>query len=151
MKQAITTNPDLHYLFQHPDSPDLGFLYSVVVTQKDLGNPISNTIGAETGLCFFADQQIDRSPTGSAVAARVALAYANGSLKKDEAWTYHSLLSRRMKSGGAFRGRVVDELSLQSRYPSVRARVGGFAYYVGYSTFLVEEHDPLGDDGFVFG
>lgn len=40
-----------------------------------------NEPATETGLCFFGDQQIDRSPTGSGIAARVALAYAKGERK----------------------------------------------------------------------
>ncbi|KAJ7846152.1 proline racemase [Mycena leptocephala] len=53
-------------LYTHPTEPDLEYLYSVMVVEP--------TPKGEIGLCFFADQQIDRSPTGSCVMARVALA-----------------------------------------------------------------------------
>ena len=32
----------------------------------------------------------------------------------------------------------------------VGVRVGGYAYYVGYSTYVSEDEDPFGNNGFVF-
>ncbi|KAL8286663.1 hypothetical protein RQP46_004191 [Phenoliferia psychrophenolica] len=65
----------------------------MVVDTSNPGTPHSaQAAGAETGLCFFADQQIDRSPTGSCVGARVALAVATGKLAIGQSWEYHSTL-----------------------------------------------------------
>lgn len=66
----------------------------VIVVDKTLGTPESGTLGGETGLCFFADQQIDRSPTGSSVMARIPLAIAKRELRLGQSWTYHSVVSQ---------------------------------------------------------
>lgn len=74
--------------YRHPDEPDLSFLYGVIVTDDVLRDdkPVAK---AELGVCFFADQEIDRSPTGSGVAARVALAYHKGERDPGVSWAYH--------------------------------------------------------------
>lgn len=99
----------------------------------------------ETGLCFFANQQIDRSPTGGCVAARVALAHANGSLSAGEKRVYNSLFTRAYKGLPGFVGSVVD--SAEGR-PWVKVLVEGYGYYTGYHSFVVEKEDGLGIDGF---
>lgn len=43
----------------------LGKLYAVVVVFQGLGQAACGTKGVETGVCFFDNHQIDRSPTGS--------------------------------------------------------------------------------------
>ena len=151
LKAAINDNPELRHLFQHPDHDDLGFLYSIIVVDKQLGVAAEGTQGAETGLCFFSDQQIDRSPTGSAVQARIALAIARSNLQLGYRWTYHSLVSNRWNGKGAFVGSAIEKLGSHLDKPVSRVRVEGFASYTGYSTFFVEATDPLGDDGFFFG
>ncbi|GAA5923146.1 hypothetical protein JCM6882_008310, partial [Rhodosporidiobolus microsporus] len=70
----------------HPTEPSLSYLYGVVVS--DL-----NCAADEAGVCFFANQAVDRSPTGSAVGARVALAHARGQLKLNTLKRYHSIVS----------------------------------------------------------
>lgn len=173
--------------FRHPEKPaERGSLYTVMVVDKAVGVPeggltsssssssspsSSPSRDAETGLCFFADQQIDRSPTGSVVAARAAYAYAIGELAMGQARTYHSLVSNSTEGGrGGFVGTVVDEVSPAVRPqhnhereeeegeqeeqqllgPVVRVKVEGYAYYTGYHVFVVEKEDPLGEGGFLF-
>lgn len=148
IKAAVNKDPSLRYLFTHPDHEALGFLYSVVVVDPQAGSLLPATTRAEIGLCFFADQQIDRSPTGSAVAARIALAYARG-LK--ESVTYHSLVSHANRGRGGFAGRVYDEIGkMDEGLPIVRVQVEGFASYVGTASFVVEDSDALGNEGFLF-
>ncbi|KAJ8507919.1 hypothetical protein ONZ45_g9762 [Pleurotus djamor] len=47
-------------LLAHPIHHDLEFLYGVIITEKQVGKD-----NWEGGICFFANNQIDRSPTGS--------------------------------------------------------------------------------------
>lgn len=151
LKAAVNANPDMSYLFKHPEEQDLSFLYSVIVVDQSLGTLISPSVGAETGLCFFADQEIDRSPTGSGVSARLAAAFAHGDLHQGEAWTYHSLVSLHSNKESAFVGKVVskDENVDAGDHPVLRTQVQGRAFYTGYHTFVVEKHDPLGHGGFI--
>ena len=53
----------------HPDSPDLAYFYGVILTDDLSSDPDAAT----TNVCVFADGQVDRSPTGSGVTARLAL------------------------------------------------------------------------------
>lgn len=159
LKAAVNTNPELFFCTKHPDSNDLGFLYSIMIVDSNLkaANVSSDAIPAneETGLCFFANQQIDRSPTGGCVAARVALAYAKGKLAIGQKWTYHSLLSQSNAGIGAFVGSVAevlpfaaDHIANSQTWPHVKVRVEGQAYYTGAYTAMVEESDDLGGNGF---
>jgi trans-L-3-hydroxyproline dehydratase len=147
LKKAVRDNPDLAAYFRHPDHDDLDSLYSIIVIDDT-----SLTSDSEVGLCFYADWQVDRSPTGSGVAARVALAYAKGQRKLNEPWRYHSLVSK-AGLGPAFTGTLVEVLGGHEDIigPQIMVKVEGQAFYTGCSTFSVEENDPLGDDGFVFG
>mgnify|MGYP003675982505 FL=1 len=62
------------YIIEHPQAADLGFLYGVIITETN-DVRLSDT---NRHLCYFAEGQLDRSPTGSGVTARLALAYAKG-------------------------------------------------------------------------
>lgn len=146
-KAAINANPELRKCFAHPLENDLSFLYGFIIVDNHLGTPSTSATSAETGLCIFADQQIDRSPTGSGVAARIALAYAKDKTFT-QARTYHSLVSH--STQGGFDGTVAEVLEADHAYPVVRVRVQGSAFYTGFAQFVVEEADPLGD-GFLFG
>jgi trans-L-3-hydroxyproline dehydratase len=155
LKEAVITNRELQYLTRDSRTAEEGFLYGVMITDSRLGH-VSAVEGAaaaraqldasseETGLCFFANQQIDRSPTGSCVAARVALAYAAGSLAKGEKRVYNSLVTRVYRGLSGFVGSVFDDAGSGG----VRVCVEGYAYYTGYHTFVVEKEDGLGVDGF---
>ncbi|KAF7337001.1 Proline racemase [Mycena venus] len=122
-------------LYTHPSEPDLEYLYSVMVVEK--------TPKGETGLCFFADQQIDRSPTGSCVMARVALAVDQGLLQiGGEGCEYESIVSV-LNEGNGFRGTAVEK-----RPEGVIVKVEGKAFYTGAASFVVEEHDMM-PKGFV--
>ena len=149
LKEAFNSTEQLRkFYLQHPEHEDLQFLYSIFITNYDLGKPAEETLGAETGLCFFANGQIDRSPTGSGVQARIALAYAKGRIKLNERWTYHSLVSNAYDGEGAFIGEAVEEVDVGGR-KGVIVRVSGKAHYTGCSSFAVEKDDAIGK-GFWF-
>ncbi|KAJ7145068.1 proline racemase [Mycena crocata] len=116
-------------LFAHPSEPDLEYLYSVMVVEE--------TPRGELGLCFFADQQIDRSPTGSCVMARIALAVDKGRLKLGEGCDYESIVSS-LNEGNGFRGTAVEMVP-----EGLIVKVEGRAFYTGAASFVVEEHDIM--------
>ena len=130
---------DRRRLFQDPAGNDIGYLYGLIVTDKP-----EDGSRRETGLCLFADNQIDRSPTGSGVCARVALAIEEGTLQMNEWRTYNSLWSKRSEGDG-FRGRAVERLE----DGSVLVEVEGRAFYTGASSFVSPEPSDVLGDGFV--
>ncbi|KAJ7757692.1 proline racemase [Mycena maculata] len=116
-------------LFGHPTEPDLEYLYSIMVVEE--------TLKGELGLCFFADQQIDRSPCGSCVMARVALAVERDRLKIGEGCEYESVVSL-LYEGNGFRGTAIEKTS-----EGLIVKVEGRAFYTGSASFVVEEHDVM--------
>jgi trans-L-3-hydroxyproline dehydratase len=159
LKRTIIDTPDLMSRVHHPIEPDLCFLYGVIVTDGTLGKRQDGTLGAETGVCFFAEQQVDRSPCGSGVCARVALSVAKGERNILQNWTYHSPLSVAYSSANAFRAKAVDRVSIppkiqlekgiEGEFRGVTVLVQGRAYYTGASTFVYEDGDDVSASGFV--
>ncbi|RAK99321.1 putative proline racemase [Aspergillus ibericus CBS 121593] len=152
LKGYLETHPDIVRACQHPEDERLSFLYSVMVVDSQVGVNPGGVDGVETGLCFFADDEIDRSPTGSCVTARMALAYAKGERAVGQRWAYHSVVSSHFQTG-AFVGEIVETgLRIEGENGPARdavvVRVEGSAYYTGASSFVVEEGDVTGHAGF---
>jgi proline racemase len=116
----------------HPDEPDLGFLYGAILTDGRDGSD-----EPATNVCVFADQQIDRSPTGSGVTARIALAVARGLPVDGPARRYRSI------TGAVFEGRPAGAAQV-GPYPAVLVDVGGQAYWTGRSSFAHDPEDTIG-------
>ncbi|KAJ5238232.1 hypothetical protein N7489_008323 [Penicillium chrysogenum] len=156
LKRHLVTLPHVIEALQHPEDQRLSFLYSVMVVDHEIGSKPDGVEGAETGLCFFAEDQIDRSPTGSCVAARMALAHAKGARKCGQAWAYNSLVSNHFNTG-AFVANIVDEdvkiegPNTQTARSGVVVLVEGNAYYTGTMAFVVEQGDRTSESGFVLG
>lgn len=134
-------------LFEHPAEAALEYLYGVIVTEAMAER-------TERGVCFFADQQVDRSPTGSGVSARVALSIARAELGLGEGVEYHSPVSAQTGPAAAvdgFHGTGVEAVRVVGRsgreWAAVRVRVEGRAFYTGAHAFVVEDADEF-PDGF---
>ncbi|KAL1962666.1 hypothetical protein VTN77DRAFT_9300 [Rasamsonia byssochlamydoides] len=146
LKPYLSTHPEVVAAIQHPEDKRLSFLYSVMIVDPDLGTKPADVAGAETGLCFFANNQIDRSPTGSCVTARMALAHAKGLRPVGQRWAYHSLVSNFFGTG-AFCAEIVEKVKIPGgkgiSEDGVVVQVEGQAYYTGTSVFVVEEGDVI--------
>src|SRR5262249_41221627 len=70
---------------EHVDEPDLAFLYGTILTDGGDGDG-----KASRNVCIFAGRQIDRSPTGSGVTARMALAAARRAAQPGEERLFES-------------------------------------------------------------
>ena len=79
----------------HPEEPDLGFLYGTIFT-----GPASDPQHHSRHVCVFADGEVDRSPTGTGVSARLAILHARGELETGKEITIESLIGTR------FTGRI---------------------------------------------
>jgi trans-L-3-hydroxyproline dehydratase len=120
----------------HPDGADLGFLYGTILT--DGADVWSATPTAN--VCVFADRQVDRSPTGSGVTARIAIQHAAGKIALGVERGFTGIV------GSVFTGKAVAETAVGGR-PAVIVEVGGESHFTGESTFVLEDDDPL--PGFV--
>ena len=117
----------------HPDDPDLGFLYGTILTD---GNDVYSD-AATANICVFADNQVDRSPTGSGVTARIALQYRNGQIRIGQQRPFESV------TGALFLAKAVREVSV-GPYKGITAEVTGTAHYTGTCAFNCEPDDQIG-------
>ncbi|ETS79374.1 hypothetical protein PFICI_09227 [Pestalotiopsis fici W106-1] len=131
------------------------YLYGVMVVDRVNTAQVDGVAATESGLCFFADQQIDRSPTGGCVAARMALAHAKGESQLFERHAFNSFVSAASNGRGAFIGSNVEEVAIASGHglstKGVVVRIEGEAFYTGAVTFLKEPEDPIRDGFLVKG
>lgn len=115
----------------HPDEADLGFVYGVIFT-----GPSRNTANHSLNVCVFADGEVDRSPTGTGVSARLAILHARTQIGIDEPVTIESI------SGSRFTGRIVEVLDGQP--PKVVPEVSGSAHLTGRAELWFDPDDRLG-------
>jgi proline racemase len=119
---------------RHPSEPDLGFLYGTILT-----GPAEAPEHHSRNICVFANAEVDRSPTGTGVSARLALHHAKGEIADDQEIVIESILG----SGSTFSGRVVGRAQVGS-YPAVVPEVGGTAFITGRHEFVIDPRDRVG-------
>jgi trans-L-3-hydroxyproline dehydratase len=121
----------------HPEEPDLGFLYGTILT--DGRDAFSDQPTANA--CIFAGRQVDRSPTGSGVTARLAVQYRRKLIGLGQERSFESV------TGSRFGGRVLRE-TRAGQHPAVVVEVSGEAHYSGTARFTLEAGDPF-QEGFL--
>jgi proline racemase len=120
---------------RHPREPDLSFLYGTIFTGAALAGASSRNV------CVFAEGEVDRSPTGTGISARVAIERARGRLTPGEPFLVESIIGTR------FSGRVLREMRWEG-YDAVVPEVEGSAWIIGRSEFWLAPDDPL-SEGFI--
>ncbi len=128
---AVTCAATAQLDLEHPEHEELSFLYGTILTDGGMGRdrPSAN-------VCVFADRQVDRSPTGSGVTARMAIQRARGQAGVGEERRFSSV------TGAVFSGSIVGETQV-GEFDAVRVLVGGEAHYTGEARFRAEAGDPL--------
>lgn len=127
IKKAVSEN----YKITHPFEEDLSFLYGTIFIGKPTGE------GSDSrNVCIFADGEVDRSPTGTGVSARMALHYARNELKVNEPMVIESII------GTKFIGSV-HEVTTYGAVEAVISEVEGNAFITGKHEFLIDPEDPL--------
>jgi len=121
----------------HPLDPELGFLYGTIFV-----GPAVERGAHSRNVCVFADGEVDRSPTGTGVSARLALHHARGELAVGEAIRVESIL------GTTFGGRVVEATRF-GPYDAVLPEVSGSAFVTGRGELLAAPDDPLASGFFL--
>ncbi len=129
IKEAISAERRL----EHPDHPDLGFLYGVIFT-----GPAHDPAHHSRNVCVFADGEVDRSPTGTGVSARLAVMTARGEVAPGEPVVIESLV------GSTFTGRVAETIDLGGK-EAVIAEIEGLAHIAGRAELWLDPDDRLGE------
>jgi proline racemase len=129
---ALTGAVKAAHAITHPESADLAFLYGSILTDGGDGADAPSK-----NICVFADREVDRSPTGSGVTARIAALHAKGRVAFGEMRRFESI------TGAVFTGAAI---AAETGYPvaAIRVRVGGTAHYSGHAAFFIDDGDPLG-------
>ncbi|SFT67669.1 proline racemase family protein [Mesorhizobium sp. YR577] len=130
---ALTETLKRDFPLSHPDHDDLAFLYGTILTDGGDGSAGRAT----KNVCVFAEAEVDRSPTGSGVTARLAAMHAKGELAVGETRLFESIV------GSRFTGSVA-RTTKAGMHDAIVARVGGRAFYSGKAEFFREEDDELG-------
>ena len=121
----------------HPFEEDLSFLYGTIII-----GPPHEPDAHSSNVCIFAEGEVDRSPTGTGVSARLALHHARGEIGIKQPIVIESILGTR------FIGQVV-ETNTFGPHSAIIPEVEGQAWITGRSEFLIDPDDPL-KAGFVF-
>lgn len=133
VKAAVQSNMEI----VHPLEPELSGLYGTIID-----GPPQSAGADQANVCVFADREVDRSPTGTGTAGRVAQLYARGRLLKDQVFVNESIIGTR------FTGRVIEETRVAD-FPAVIPEVSGRAHVTGFCQWVVEPDDPVGDGFFL--
>lgn len=128
IKQAITASREI----EHPESDDLGFLYGVIFT-----GPPADGANHSRNVCVFADGEVDRSPTGTGLSARLAIMFQRGEVGVGDSLTIESIV------GSEFTGRVAGVTRVGSR-AAIVPEISGSAHLTGRSEIWLDPNDRLG-------
>jgi trans-L-3-hydroxyproline dehydratase len=132
--EAIKRVVNATLAIQHPDNPDLGFLYGTILT----GQP-ENPAHHSRNICVFANAEVDRSPTGTGVSARLALHSARGEIADGDSIAIESILG----ANSVFTGRVVGH-DRTGTFDAIIPEVSGTAFITGRSEYRLDPEDVLG-------
>ncbi len=130
---ALSAAVNAAIAIEHPLEPDLGFLYGSILTDA-AERPYE---GPSANICVFADAEVDRSPTGSGVTARMAARFQRKLVAAGEVCEFQSV------TGARFTGEVRAATTC-GPHPAVVVQVGGEAHYTGEAKFWLEEGDEIG-------
>jgi trans-L-3-hydroxyproline dehydratase len=128
----ITTAADAQLGFHHPENPDwthFSFcLFAGALTRVADGWETLHAVSVRPG-------KIDRSPTGTAVSARLALLAAKGQIGPDEVLRARSLI------GGQFEGRIVGHTKV-GNLDAILPEISGRAWITGVHQHMLDPADP---------
>lgn len=125
IKKAVSNTVQV----QHPLIPELNQLYGTIISQQR--KPLH-----QANVCIFADREVDRSPTGTGTAGRVAQLYAKGRLQAGDSLTNESVI------GTTFTGKVLTETTVAD-IPAVIPEVSGSAFITGFNQWVIDPEDPV--------
>jgi proline racemase len=132
--EAIKSAINAAFSIEHPIEPDLSFVYGTILFDAP-ENPAHHS----RNICVFADAEVDRSPTGTGVSARLALHHARGDIVDGQEIIVESILG----SASIFHGKVVGRAKV-GPYDAIVPEVSGKAFITGQHEFIIDKRDELG-------
>lgn len=128
----ITNAANAQLAFRHPDNPDwrhFSFcLFAGAVTRDGANLRTQAAVAIQPG-------KVDRSPTGTALSARMAVLHARGQMEAGDTLTAQSLI------GSTFSGRIVGETTVGG-HPAILPEISGRAWITGMHQHMLDPSDP---------
>lgn len=132
MGMRITAAANEQLGFHHPANPDwrhISFcLFAGALTRTADGLQAGSAVAIQPG-------KVDRSPTGTALSARMAVLHARGEMQTGEKLTAVSLI------GSTFEGRIL-EVAEVSGIPAIIPEISGRAWITGMHQHMLDPADP---------
>ena len=129
---AITNAANAQLVFRHPTNPDWAHfsfcLFAGPITHDSRHLTTSAAVAIQPG-------KIDRSPTGTAVSARMALLHARGEMQVGETFTARSIIN------SEFHGRIAETTTLGGT-PAIIPEITGRAWITGTHQHMLDPDDP---------
>ena len=128
----ITNAFNAQHRFYHPENPDWSHVSFCL-----FAGPLQEAEGKLSASSAVAIQpgKIDRSPTGTAVSARMALLHSRGEMAVGDAFEARSLI------GSTFSGRIVAEAVVGERVAIV-PEISGRGWITGVHQHMLDPSDP---------
>jgi len=118
--------------FSHPENPEwrhISFCLFAGALERDAqGLRAKSAVAIRPG-------KVDRSPTGTALSARMALLHARGQMGEGQALTAVSLI------GSTFTGRILGPASVGG-HPAIRPEISGRSWITGIHQHMLDPADP---------
>lgn len=118
--------------FVHPTNPDwkhISFcLFAGPLKEGREGLETSAAVAIQPG-------KVDRSPTGTALSARMAVLHAQGKMKNGQYLTARSLI------GSTFQGRIVGQTTIAG-VPAILPEISGCGWITGIHQHMLDPSDP---------
>ncbi|MFV0384224.1 trans-3-hydroxy-L-proline dehydratase [Paracoccus sp. (in: a-proteobacteria)] len=128
----ITAAANAQLGFAHPERPDWDHIsfcaFAGPLTRTPEGWDSASAVAIQPG-------KIDRSPTGTAVSARLAVMAARGQIGEGQSLTLRSII------GSTFSGRIVGRTQVAGR-DAILPEITGSAWITGIHQHLLDPTDP---------
>ncbi|MGR3724542.1 trans-3-hydroxy-L-proline dehydratase [Abyssibius alkaniclasticus] len=128
----ITNAANKALRFHHPDNPDWAHFSFCLFAGKVARNGNDLRAGAAVAV---QPGKVDRSPTGTALSARMAVLHARGQMGLEDSLTTVSLI------GSTFMGRIVGETTVGGK-PAILPEISGRAWITGTHQHMLDPSDP---------
>lgn len=118
--------------FSHPENPDWNHIsfcaFCGPLEQTETGLSSRSAVAIQPG-------KVDRSPTGTAVSARMALMLAKGQMTPDQTFEAVSII------GSRFTGRIVEQTAVGGR-AAIVPELSGRGWITGIHQHMLDPDDP---------
>lgn len=132
MGVSITNAANRQLSFQHPNNPDWTHFSFCL-----FAGPISRGAGGLEAKAAVAIQpgKVDRSPTGTALSARMAILHARGEMTPGDSLTVESVI------GSTFHGTILGETNVAGR-AAILPEISGRGWITGTHQHMLDPTDP---------